>query len=69
MDICRSNVMRIPNGRIVGDLFVNYTYYSLHGASTVDYTIITTQLLRRVRDSAIEDLDIMLSDHCLKDLA
>ena len=38
----------------------------MNGASTVDYTIITTQLLRWVKYFAIADLDIMLSDHCLQ---
>ena len=35
--LCISNQLRIVNGRVLGDTFGNFTCYTIHGASTVDY--------------------------------
>jgi len=39
LDFCIGHQLRILNGRILGDLFGNYTCYTPNECSTVDYTI------------------------------
>jgi hypothetical protein len=40
LDLCISNQLRILNGRVLGDIFGNYTCYTPNGASVVDYAAI-----------------------------
>ena len=48
LDICCSHSIRIMNGRLTGDLFGNFTYFSENntcGASVIDYVIASASIL------------------------
>ena len=69
LDLCVNHGIRILNGRLTGDLFGNYTYYSgnnSNGASAIDYTAASMHILDRFKFLHISDPDMQLSDHCLQ---
>lgn len=69
LEICSSHGLRILNGRVTGDLFGNYTFYSENnnnnGANTIDYTIANVSIMNKFKFLYINDPDLTLSDHCL----
>ena len=66
IDLCISNQLRIVNGRVLGDTFGNFTCYTSHGASTVDYVLVSEGILDHILYLKINDFVPCLSDcHCL----
>ena len=63
LDTCISNNMRIMNGRFVGDSIGRFTYYSILGASTIDYGICHKSVLNLIRYFIVLPLT-EYSDHC-----
>ena len=48
MDLCISNQLRVLNGRVLGDIFGNYTCYTPNGASVVDYVVVLEDILEQI---------------------
>ncbi|CAG2205122.1 unnamed protein product [Mytilus edulis] len=48
LDLCVSAQLRILNGRFIGDLLGNMTFFSMKGCSVVDYAITSESLLSSV---------------------
>jgi hypothetical protein len=44
LDLCISNQLSILNGRVLGDMFGNYTCYTPNGASVVDYVLVSENI-------------------------
>ncbi len=68
LDICCNHGIRILNGRLTGDLFGNFTYFSennTRGASTIDYTIASVSIIDRFKFLHVSEPNLLLSDHCL----
>ena len=58
--------MRFVNGRVLGDTFGNFTCYTTHGASTVDYVLVSEGILDHILYLKVNDFVPCLSDcHCL----
>lgn len=68
IDLCISSKLRILNGRHIGDYFGNFTYFKVSQGniykSTIDYAIVSEELLRSTRHFCVHTLDLALSDHC-----
>ena len=55
IDLCISTVssqLRFVNGRVLGDTFGNFTCYTTHGASTVDYVLVSEGILDHILQSS-----------------
>ena len=52
IDLCISNQLRFVNGRVLGDTFGNFTCYTTHGASTVDYVLVSEGILDHILQSS-----------------
>lgn len=64
LNLCRSTGLRIVNGRVLGDTSGNLTCYSHSGKpSTIDYVLVSSNLLRSIKYLHVDDLDIH-SIHC-----
>ena len=63
LETCISNNLRIMNGRFVGDSMGRYTYYSVLGASTIDYGICHKSLLDLIQYFIVLPIT-EYSDHC-----
>ncbi len=64
LELCRTNCMRILNGRCFGDLSGRFTHYPLiDNPSVIDYIITDTDLINRVNQFSVSDL-LDCSDHC-----
>ena len=61
--LCRTNHLRILNGRTSGDWSGKLTCYNYHGASTVDYAITSESLLKNIIHFKVGNLH-SASDHC-----
>ncbi|XP_077862562.1 uncharacterized protein LOC144344539, partial [Saccoglossus kowalevskii] len=61
--LCKTNHLRIINGRTPGDWSGKLTCYSYHGASTVDYSIASEELLKSIIHFEVQELHTT-SDHC-----
>ena len=62
LDICKISDLRILNGRSKGDSFGKITYHSPLGISTVDYFIISHNMLNLVENFIVKQPTIF-SDH------
>ena len=62
LDICKTCDLRILNGRSKGDSFGKITYHSRKGISTVDYFIVSHNMLNLV-DNVIVKKPTIFSDH------
>jgi len=66
LDLCISNQIRILNGRFLGDTFGSYTCYTPNGASTVDYVLVSKDILNQILHFRVCNFIPTLSDcHCL----
>jgi exonuclease III len=63
IQLCKTTNMRLVNGRTVGDIFGNFTYYNTQGASAVDYVIVLASWLQSVKYFSVLPFTHM-SDHC-----
>ena len=66
LELCSSHSMRILNGRFIGDTQGHLTFYSHNGASCVDYTLVSVNVLDRITYFSIAEPDYIMSDHCLQ---
>ena len=65
LDFCIGHQLRILNGRILGDLLGNYTCYTPNGCSTVDYAIVSENVLESILYFKVNNFLPTLSDcHC-----
>ncbi|VDI15669.1 Hypothetical predicted protein [Mytilus galloprovincialis] len=65
LDFCISKQIRILNGRVLGDTFGNFTCYTPHGASVVDYVAVSEEILENVLYFKVSRFIPTLSDcHC-----
>lgn len=68
LDLCISTNMRMLNGRFIGDYFGNFTYFKVVKdntyTSTIDYTLVSEDLLQSVKHFCVQNFDLSLSDHC-----
>jgi len=65
IDFCISNQLRILNGRTFGDLMGNFTCFTPNGCSTVDYTIVSENVLDQILFFKVSEFMSTLSDcHC-----
>ena len=68
LDICTSGRLRLLNGRKIGDFYGNFTYYKVckdkvfH--STIDYAIVSEELVNSTCHFVVHPFDLSLSDHC-----
>ena len=62
LNLCISSRLRILNGRYLGDSLGYHTCYTVNGCSTVDYAIVSRNLLSSVKFFCTTDLNY-LSDH------
>ena len=62
LDMCRSQHLRVLNGRIIGDLFGKYTCFKPKGASVVDYVILSEGALDEVLYFKVNQFIPTLSD-------
>ena len=62
LDICKSCDLRIVNGRTTGDSFGNITYHSPKGISTVDYFVVSHEILNLTENFIVKEPTIF-SDH------
>ena len=69
IELCKTVPLRILNGRVLGDLFGNYTCFTPRGNSTVDYAAASPSLFRSVRYFSVSSLMPHLSDHTPIELA
>ena len=66
LDLCVSNQLRILNGRTFGDTIGSYTCFTPNGCSTVDYVLISENILNQILYFGVSDFLPTLSDcHCL----
>ena len=64
IDFCKSNGMRICNGRLGLDKGIGkYTYVGSTGSSVVDYVLISKNIVSTISKFSIDEPNI-LSDHC-----
>lgn len=63
INLCQGTGLRIANGRTVGDLFGEFTFYKHNGKSAVDYIISSKHFLHNIQYVCIGELSD-LSDHC-----
>ena len=63
LDLCKETSLRILNGRTIGDLHGKQSCITYNGCSLVDYTLVSSDLLRLVGYFEIHDLT-SLSNHC-----
>lgn len=49
IDLSIASQLRVLSGRIVGDLFGNYTCHKSYGASTVDYALTDVDLINAIK--------------------
>jgi hypothetical protein len=52
IDLCISSQLRFVNGRVLGDTFGNFTCYTTHGASTLDYVLVSEGILDHILQSS-----------------
>ena len=62
LEICKACDMRILNGRTTGDSFGKITFHSPKGISTVDYFIVSHELMNSIENFMVKDPTIF-SDH------
>ena len=66
IDLCISNQLRFVNGRVLGDTFGNFSCYTTHGASTMDYVLVSEGIQDHILYLKVNDFIPCLSDcHCL----
>jgi exonuclease III len=63
VELCIQGRLRILNGRTLGDSQGNFTCHRPQGSSTVDYIIISEEILHRAQSFRVHD-KLDLSDHC-----
>ena len=65
IDLCTGNQLRILNGRCFGDMFGQFTCFTLNGCSVVDYSIVSESILNQILYFHVSDYLATLSDcHC-----
>ena len=63
IELCKNFDLRILNGRCGSDNSTgDFTFISSNGKSTIDYTLLSAQLLPRVKEFKVDVLDTCLSD-------
>jgi len=63
LDLCRSNDLRVANGRLGNDFNIgSFTYVAQHGASVIDYLLIKDTNFSSIRDFTIHSVNEW-SDH------
>ena len=62
LEICKACDMRILNGRTTGDSFEKTTFHSPKGIRTVDYFIVSHELMNSFENFIVKDPTIF-SDH------
>ena len=55
IDFCKSNMLHVLNGRIVGDTPGNYTFVSQQGKSVIDYTLVSHSCSNLVKTFSVGD--------------
>ena len=63
-DICIQTGLRILNGRCTGDLTGNLTCHNYRGSSTVDYGLVSENILNKVIFFRVHKFCPLFSDHC-----
>ena len=63
VEICHNSDLCFLNGRTTGDRLGKPTCYTFNGFSTVDYTLVSTQLYNRFLNFNVHNLDYF-SSHC-----
>ena len=64
LDICRINDLSIANGRVLGDLFGDFTCHQKRGSSVVDYLITPCKNLHNIIEFKVGEHHPLISDHC-----
>ena len=64
LDICRINDLSIANGRVIGDFFGKYTCHQKKGSSVVDYLLAPQDILKKLLEFRVGNINHVLSDHC-----
>lgn len=64
LDLCIAARLRMLNGRIAGDTLGSFTCHKYNGSSTIDYGIVSNDLLKHIVYFHVHDLNSSLSDHC-----
>ena len=65
LDICISQQLRFLNGRVLGDLMGKFTCHTTNGSSTVDYVVVSDEILDQILYFQISPFIPTLSDtHC-----
>ena len=63
-ELCSATNLRILNGRTLGDLYGEFTFYGKHGYSTVDYILASQNLIKEKQIQYMKVQPItFLSDH------
>ena len=62
IELCKTCELRIVNGRTTGDSFGRITYHSPKGISTVDYFIVSHEMLNLINNFIVKEPTIF-SDH------
>jgi exonuclease III len=63
VELCIQSRIRILNGRTLGDSLGSFTCHRPQGNSTVDYMILSEEMLHRAQSFKVHD-KLDLSDHC-----
>ena len=63
IEFCKTEPLRILNGRKLGDLLGNFTCFTPQGSSAVDYGAVSPELFRQVPYFSVAPLCLPLSDH------
>jgi hypothetical protein len=53
LNLCICNQIRILNGRVLGEMFGNYTCDTSNGSSVVDYVLVSENILEQMFFSCI----------------
>ena len=65
IELCIGNELRILSGRVLGDIYGNFTCFTPNGTSVVDFVIVSHSILDRILNFKISDFLGTLSDcHC-----
>ena len=64
LNLCKGANLRILNGRTMGDLYGDFTYYKNKARSAVDYVIVGKTFLDKISHFKVSEPIVYLSDHC-----
>ena len=64
ISLCKSLPLRICNGRKLGDVLGNFTFFKWNGQSSVDYCLASPNVYTNIGSFQVHNLLPHLSDHC-----